>query len=200
MSDVHVQALVNNTKDSSRNCDGNYWALNFSKDELKLKVYSSVAANVKLLRFKAVCILPYDVKTIVDFVEDNINRMTWDRNVCDIKTHDVYSSDDASNRVKLLRVATKQVGPISGRDFVDVISIRKIENGKYVNAGASISAKEIAFTEKCFPEGKAFVRGWNFSGGGWMFEPIETSDGSNSTQISYGKAIQQPLQYSCLTN
>ena len=186
LSELHVQKLIKNTADPLRNCDGHVWTLNFSKEEIKLKVYSSVAADVKLLRFKGVCTLPYDTKTIVDFVGDNSHRMTWDRNVCDINTHDIYSSDDGSSMVKLLRVATKKVGPISGRDFADIIAIQKIDNGRFVNAGASISAKDMTFIDNFFPESKAFVRGWNHSGGGWMFEPLETIDGSPTTQISYG--------------
>jgi hypothetical protein len=74
-----------------------------------------------------------------------------------------------------MRCATKAVGPIAGRDFVDANLIQTFEDGSIVSSGSAYINLER------LPESTSFTRGCNYPSG-WYFTPM---DGGRKSRVSY---------------
>jgi len=158
-----VQVLLKNVRED-KNSDDKPWVKNLEKivDSCPLVVYESEVPNSPLYRFKCVIDVPYDPDLIQERMHDNIARRKWDTNIHELDIVEIQASNP---RVFILRSATKAVGPISARDFIDVTAVMKDSNGKLVSGGGSL------IDLQRFPVQSGFVRGWNSSGGGWYYEP-----------------------------
>lgn len=170
--------MIANTKSLEVNSEGNPWKVEYERPDLNLRVFYSSVKGSSFRRFKAVCTIPYDVSTIRNFLADDQSRLTWDRNIQDISRIIVKEDADKREKIFVLRCATKQVGPISGRDFVDACAELVLEDGSVVNGGGGIPLEVSKF-----PATRGFVRGYNHPGSGWHFEP--DPEGSGGTRISY---------------
>lgn len=170
-----VDLLLANTRDAEVNADGNKWRLEFERKDLRLSVFNSEAKGSPIRRFKAVCFLP-DISPdeLMSFICDVQHRLTWDRNIHTLTM--LQLSDDARGKVAVLRSATKQVGPISGRDFIDATIVTKRPDGSVINCGSGLDTAECY---GLFPPTSAFVRGFNQAGTGWHVEPHESGSRVN---------------------
>jgi hypothetical protein len=178
-----VPLLLANTTNDEVNGDGLPWHLDFEKAELNLKVFSSLATGSAIKRFKAVCIVKDTTpKEVIDFIGDTRHRLTWDRNIADLSV--LPLSDDGKELISLLRSCTKQVGPISGRDFIDSTIVKTLEDGSIINGGWGIDVPELGGLH---PPTKKFVRGLNQAGTGWHLQ-VSGSD----TRVVY--CIQTDLR------
>jgi len=65
---------------------------------------------------------------------------------------------DRLKRLQLFRSATKSVGPISAREFIDVTLLHRVDADTLVSAGAGLTVEE---TCGHFAPAKGFVRGFN---------------------------------------
>jgi len=197
-----VRALLANVG-AAANAEGEPWVLNLDDAALRLRVYYSKVPGSALLRFKGVCELgaqfaPQFVQTAVS---DNAARLRWDGNMLALDTVvlrgagaaagapplEPAGADAGVRRVVLLRSATKQVGPVSGREFVDVTAIcddgfEGVPRGSVASGGAGV------VDAARFPDDPSLVRGWNSPGCGWLFEKRE--DGG--TRVHY--VIQSDLK------
>jgi hypothetical protein len=61
--------------------------------------------------------LPYPPRKVLDVLDDSQGRLQWDRN---IKSLETVVLQEAPFKACLLCSCTKNVGIISGRDFIDV--------------------------------------------------------------------------------
>lgn len=174
--------LMANTRNPDINSDGNPWRFEFERKDLQLKVYNSMAHGNTIRRFKAVCVIPgIAPRELMAFIGDCPRRLTWDRNICALTTLQIR--DDSRGLVTILRCATKQVGPISGRDFIDATIVRNLDDGSIVNGGSGLCPEDLHLLH---PESKAFVRGLNQPGSGWLVEPIKSPDGAvTGSNIQY---------------
>jgi hypothetical protein len=199
-----VRALLANVG-ADANAEGEAWVLNLDDAALRLKVFYSKVPGSALLRFKGVCELgaqfaPQFVQTAVS---DNAARLKWDGNMLALDTvvlrgagapaaapalePGAGGADAGVRRVVLLRSATKQVGPVSGREFVDVTAIcddgfAGVPPGSVASGGAGV------VDAARFPDDASLVRGWNSPGCGWLFE--RRADGG--TRVHY--VIQSDLK------
>jgi START domain len=134
---------------------------------------------------------------VVGTVQDFAGRLSWDQNIKGldkiiIKT---LSGEGATgDEICAFRSATKAVGPISGRDFVDAIYVGKFSSLPE-DVKKCLAAGQVGHPDEClinggmgaeaghpsFPETKEFVRGLNYPGSGWLFEPT----GPESVRIYY---------------
>ena len=169
-----VKSLIANALDDNFNSDGRPWSLQFENKDLDLKVYNSETKGSPIKKFKAVCIVPFPPKYVQEFISDNNHRLIWDRNICDLTA--LIVKEEEKKKIILLRSATKKVGPIAGRDFIDTTCIMEYDDGSRVSGGAGIN--NIGFPSKI----DNFVRGFNATGGGWYFQPI---DDGVSTKVTY---------------
>ena len=180
-----VEALLSNIK-VDVNAEGRPWVLGLERPDIHLKVYYSDVPGSSLLRFKGVCTIDgYDPQFIQEAISDNKERLKWDSNIAALDIHDIRggssgieSTDEGVLRVVLLRSATKPVGPISAREFLDVTAICD-ERFPGVSKGSVVSGGTGVVDADRFPEASGFVRGWN-TASGWVFEKTETG-----TRIHY---------------
>lgn len=158
---------------------------------MNLTVFDSEFPGSSLRRFKAVIVLPYTPSFVSATIADSATRLTWDSNIADLEVRVLRESGP---RVALLRSSTKAVGPISGRDFLDVTGIADLGNGCWVNAGSGIDVA--AATELGYPVRPSFVRGFNSPGCGWYFEavPATGADGSSTTHCRVHYVIHCDLK------
>jgi hypothetical protein len=185
-----VQVLLKNAKPDT-NSDGKPWRQTLSKPEMHLAVFESDVPGSSLRRFKGVIDLPFQADFVQTTVHDCKTRLTWDTNIAALDTLPVVTAEEAAASASasstpgaagptpasprlsyafVLRSATKAVGPISARDFVDVTAVVDIGGGSFASGGAgAVDAR--------FPEQSGFVRGWNSSGGGWLFEAVPPPGG-----------------------
>ena len=92
------------------NSDGQPWKLDFERPELRLRVFYSSVPGEKLYKFKATCELPgMRMEDMWAMLEDNVHRLTWDRNISDI-THTRHVPLRAGS---LLRISTNRFSEIS---------------------------------------------------------------------------------------
>lgn len=181
-----VDILLANTKSEALNADGNAWNVVLERKDLQLKVYSSETKDSSLKRFKAIALLS-DItpQQLIDFIGDREHRKTWDRNIADLQTVDLAT--DERGTVAVLRSCTKKVGPIAGRDFVDVTVVHTLGDGSVVNCGTGL---EVVDAFGLFPPAtKQFVRGFNLAGTGWH---IEFEPSMKGVKVSY--VIQTDLR------
>ena len=169
-----VELLIKNAINDETNTDGNPWIKLFENKDLDLKVYNSETIGCPIKKFKAICNINYPPKHVQEFISNNEQRLIWDRNVCNLTALTVLQED--RKKVILLRSATNKVGPIAGRDFIDTTAIIEYDDGSRVSGGAGIEG--IGFPDRI----GQFVRGFNQSGGGWYFQPI---DNGNKTKVTY---------------
>lgn len=181
----------------STNCDDNEWTRNStSNTDLMLDVWSSSVPNNPLKMFRAHCVFEnYTPKQVYEFLMDNDTRLKWDQNVCHLNVTPLKIDVGTGETLVILNCRTNAVGPISGRDFVDVCCWKRTpsENGDgedfdtYISAGATyLENEEIrSLIEKAFPLPKGFIRGKNFSGCGWHISGFKSEDGVPTTTVSY---------------
>jgi len=167
--------VIENSLDSPNNSDGLPWKKEFSKPEINgLTVYSSSAKDTKIRRFKAVCEMDYSPADLWAFVSRDDHRKTWDRNIHDLTTCTVCEDDGKKARYTIMRCATKAVGPIAGRDFLDANLIEMREDGSICSCGSEI-------VNEMLPPSSNFTRGRNYPSG-WYFTPL---DDGKRTRVTY---------------
>ena len=192
-----VRALLANTR-ADANAEGRPWTLGLEDAALGLRVFHSEVPGCALLRFKGVCDLPaqFSPQFVQTAISDNAARLKWDSNMAALDTVVLRGPgapagapplDAGVRRVVMLRSATRPVGPVSAREFVDVTLI--CDDGfEGVPPGSVVSGGAGAVDNARFPEQPGFVRGWNSPGCGWVFE--RRADGG--TRVHY--VIQSDLK------
>lgn len=158
------------------------------ENDLNLHVWTSSVPGNRLLLFKAECFFEgFMPSQVFEFLMDNVKRLEWDKGLCDLDARIIEDNptlDHPLNRIVMLRCNTNQVGPITGRDFLDICAHRCIrQSGEedkdvYVSAGSTLEAD---WLDVLAPVRDGFVRGKNFSGGGWHISP--TAAGAKVTYI-----------------
>ena len=180
--------LANGRSGEEKNADGKAWKLGFENSSLQLRVFSSESKNSKLHLHKAICIFP-DISPddLCDFIHNIKHRLTWDRNVVGLTAITVddqsYTKGDGKRQHKwfhMLRSTTKNVGPISGREFIDACLLMHLDNGSIVCASTGLTPEQI-FDK--FPISKDRIRGINERGSGWLFEKCGVS--GNDCKLTY---------------
>ena len=166
---AHALAACGKTKGNSQqeevNREGFPWRQVKERTDLNLKIYTSTASDSPLIIHRAVCIfedsLPED---LLSFTQNIEYRLTWDRSTKSLKEVPISDETELKNgrtyerRCLMLRVATKRVGPISSRDFIDVNMIMTQDDGSIVSAGAGLLPEQ---TCGHFPVQSDAVRGLN---------------------------------------
>lgn len=163
--------IVNAALDAATTAEGAPWVLSTRREDLHLTVYHAAVPGSPTYRFKAVCLMPFHPAVTAQFLSDGVGRLRWDPAVSRLDCIPV--ADTPRGRVHLLHSQTKAVGPISSRDFVDVVAVVRTPSGGYANGGGSV-------TDPRLPEQRGVVRGWNSGGGGWTFEPVEEAGGADA--------------------
>ena len=187
---AHVAAATSGIELLLRNADpgaatsaeGSPWVLSTRRADIQLEVYHAVVPGSSFLRFKAVCVVPFAPAVVAAFMGDGARRLQWDPNVARLDSLPV-EHPPPRGRVYLLHSQTKAVGPISSRDFVDVVAVVELPGGAHANGGGSV-------VDARLPEQRGIVRGWNSAGGGWTFVPIAPAAGAAAprrveTRVTY---------------
>ena len=180
--------LANGRSGEEKNADGKTWKLAFENPSLQLRVFSSESRGSKLHLHKAICIFPgMSPDDLCDFIHNIKHRLAWDRNVVGltaITIHDQsFTSKDGRRQHKwfhMLRSTTKNVGPISGREFIDSCLLMHLDDGSIVSASTGLTPEQ---TFDKFPISKDRVRGINERGSGWLFEKCGVS--GNDCKLTY---------------
>jgi hypothetical protein len=183
-----VAALLANVR-AEANAEGLPWTPCLDNPALRLRVFYSSVPGSSILRFRATCdIAGHSPQFVQATISDNAARLGWDSNIAALDTTVLRGEGAAAGappaergmvRVVLLRSATRPVGPISAREFLDVTGICNDEfpgvpKGSVVSGGAGV------VDAARYPEAAGFVRGWNSPGCGWLFE--KTDEG---TRVHY---------------
>lgn len=185
-----VERLLSSSMSAEKNCDGQEWGSQSLKDEeLRLDVWSSSVPGNSLKMFKAQCTFDgHSPKEIYDFLMNNDKRLGWDENVCHLDIMVLSEDKSTGEKLVILNCRTNAVGPISGRDFVDICLWKKITDEKggtvtYISAGASYLENDDIKRkiDEHFPLPRGFIRGTNFQGGGWHI-----SAGDRGAVVTYG--------------
>lgn len=170
-----------------QNASGGAWKRAAKLDpKLRLDIFESSVPGCSQKVFKAVIELPYKLATICREIADLPARLRWDRNIAALDMRVVKEvpaaiAGDAAGVYTLFRSATKPVGPISSRDFVDATYIGPFTLLPEAVRVAAPAGMEIAFIHggsgleaghPDFPEVSGVVRGHNHPGCGWVFEVI----------------------------
>ena len=187
-----VDRLILSALSPETNCDGKEWGLPCNVDKsLKLEVWSSSIPGNSIKMFKAQCIFEETgPKDVFSFLM-NDKRLEWDENVCHLAVTVLSEDPVTGDKLVILNCRTNAVGPISGRDFVDICLWKKSANEDgdetYVSAGATyLEEDEIQRKiSTLFPTPPGFIRGKNFQGGGWHISASK-SDGGEGTVVTYG--------------
>jgi hypothetical protein len=172
-----VKVMLRNAR-ADLNSDDKPWRKRVEKDMgegLTLTVYDSDVPGSPLLRFKGVLEAPFPPDVVVQLVNDHKARLAWDGNIAQLDTVVLRQHDPFCF---VLHSATKSVGPVSARDFVDITAIVALEGGSYASGGCGY------VDEKRYPARSGFVRGSNSPGGGWYFESVGEGSGTRC-RISY---------------
>lgn len=179
--------------------------LKCGKAHIPIECLSTKVKGSPSRKFKAIVELPnITPMQLMDFIGDHAHRLTWDKNLANLEevvvTEGVESDfiargdenikqkckegskDETRARVVVLRCQTKQVGPVAGRDFVDAMVVKALDNGVVFSAGGSLSRSE---AETIFPETKGLVRGFNMYGCGMFMENISVQEGRTCTRMQY---------------
>jgi len=190
-----AECFLKNCRDDL-NSEGLPWTLTLEKPEMKLKIYSSSVPGSSFLKFKAVIELPFPPALVEETVGNKIERLTWDTNMGQVEVVNLLeqNSDALGNKAieKLIaqRTATKAVGPISARDFVDIICVWNdllpgIAKGSFVSAGVGQSEN------KYFPPKSGVVRGLNSVGCGMYMERIPLDENQKEkSQQEWGTRVR----------
>ena len=168
------------------NAEGRPWTQGLDDKALRLRVFYSEVPGSSLLRFKGVCDLDgFTPQFVQTAISDNVERLKWDSNMFGLDTivlrgpgaaasaPELSATSDAGvRRVVLLRSATKRVGPVSAREFIDVTAICDdgfpgVPAGSVMSAGAGVPDAD---ADARFPAAHGYVRGANSPGCGWLFE------------------------------
>ena len=187
-----VQEVLLGNCGSTHSYENKPWTLSLEDKALNLTVFTADgppgSAN---RRFKGVCMLPYPPRKVLDVLDDSQGRLQWDRN---IKSLETVVLQEAPFKACLLCSCTKNVGIISGRDFIDVPVYLEYKDapsppagpdafvaplGSLINGGHGIPSHPL------FPEKSGVVRGWNSPGSGWLFEPVVVEGGEVHTRVHY---------------
>ena len=170
------------------NADKEPWKFSMSNDELNLKVYTSNVPGNSLMMFKAEARFSgLTPEKVFGFLMDHEKRLSWDRGLCVLESTLVEKNTE-DDKLIILKCGTNRVGPISGREFVDVCAHRILKqdcassHNVYMSAGSTISADWI---NKIVPPNKDFIRGANFAGSGWHVTAEDGEDGSVTTVVTY---------------
>lgn len=170
-----------------QNASGGAWKRATKLDtKLRLDVFESSVPGCSQKVFKAVIELPYKLSTLCREIADLPARLRWDRNIAGldmrvVKEVPAATAADAAGVYTLFRSATKPVGPISSRDFVDATYIGPFGLLPDAVRAAAPAGMEIAFIHggsgleaghPDFPEVSGVVRGLNHPGCGWVFEVL----------------------------
>ena len=130
-------------------------------------------------RFKAVCELPFAPAVVHAALEDNEARITWDRNIAALE-YTVLQNKPF--RMVLLHSCTRHVGPISGRDFLDIAASMSFDEAATAPAGPDgfsacmgtrVSGGMGIEADDRYPPTSGIVRAFNSPGSGWVFEPVQ---------------------------
>ena len=188
LAEEACKKTVLHTQSADVNGDGKRWNKTQDRLDLQLTIYSSeaIGAGSKLLRHKGVCIFN-DIapEALSAFILNNPHRLTWDRNIANLQTIPIADQGFVRDgrtfqrRCFMLRSCTKQVGPISGRDYIDSIMVMTLEDGSILSCGAGLLPEQ---TFRKFPVTSALVRGYNHPSG-WHFERCGT--GGKDCKVSY---------------
>ena len=176
-SDTQIQALVSLAEDAcaktyadaqdDKNRDGNPWKKYQEKADLKLQMFTSELKDMKLLLHKGVVIFEdMAPEAVLSFMWGNLEqRMTWDRQHQSLEMFPVIGQS-VGNRTFVLCSRSKQVGPISPRDFCILITERRNENGSITQGGVSLLPEQPGHKNPkpkfvrghCYPTGSVFER------------------------------------------
>lgn len=184
--EANADILRSNFTEDNTNQHGKPWALNYTKPELDLEVYSSAEAGSSLTRFMAKCRFKNaSCFKLIQVLNDVERRMTWDTNLSRIQSHHLYDwevegakdkDSTPNNLLHIFLVESRAVGPISARDFVDInyLSHQLNEDGEVISVtavgGHTSELTQIITRDYAdiFPEKPGFVRGVSSSGSGWF--------------------------------
>jgi hypothetical protein len=150
-------------------------------------VHDSEVPGCAMRRFKAVCDLPHAPAFVLAALNDTASRVSWDHNIAACEVRELQSTPF---RAALLHSQTHPFGPISGRDFVDLPVFLSFEAASQpfgpeafvVPAGSIVSGGIGVETDARFPVTGGSVRGVNYEGSGWLFEPLA---GGAETRLHY---------------
>jgi len=198
--DAALNILLGNCG-SARTVEGEPWTQTLTHAEPSLTVYYAPGPpGSSNNRFKGVCDLPHPPDLVWDCLHDNDRRHMWDRNISGIKWLPLREGPRitaASPPVSagIVHSSTRNVGIISGRDFVDLPVFMAFSEAPSKPAGldsfvaptGTLVSGGAGVVDARFPEVQGFVRGWNSPGSGWVLEPIEHASAPNSqgTRIHY---------------
>ena len=183
---------------AARSMDGQPWTATLTSAAPQLTVFWAPVPGSSNNRFKGVCELPYAPALVWDCLHDNPRRHHWDRNISRVASLPLAAGPritpaSAPVRACIVHSQTRNVGIISGRDFVDLPVFLALEAagapagpdawvappGTLVSGGAGVE-------DARFPEQKGFVRGWNSPGSGWVLEPLpQGGSGALHTRVHY---------------
>jgi hypothetical protein len=171
--------------------DGTPWRKVLEKKEIKLIVYDADVPNHGLRRFKAVCDLPYSPAMLHAVLVNHDVRNIWDRNISSVNETVIQTEPF---RAVVLNSQTNVVGPISGRDFVDIAVTLTYRDepthpagpNQFIAAKGTIVSGGLGVMEDArYPVTSQRVRGYNTPGSGWVFESVINADGQESTRMHY---------------
>lgn len=186
-AEAGVAVLLRNASPAPLTSDGTPWAPASTHAATPhhgaLTIHKAAVPGSSLARFRAVCTLPHAPAAVARFVGACGPRLAWDRNVAGLDTVVLAAEGGPPQRaaVVLLRSSTKPVGPVSAREFVDVVRTAAVGRGVYVNGGAGVADVD----DPRFPPRPGFLRGYNSPGSGWVFEPAAGAGGRAATRVSY---------------
>ena len=162
---IACDKTIGNSRSEEINREGLPWRKVKERADLQLKVYTSPASDSPLIIHRAICLFEnIEPEHLLSFTQHIDYRLTWDRNTKSLKEIPISDEPVLKNgqtyqrRCLMLRVSSKQVGPISSRDFVDVNMMMTQEDGSIVSAGAGLQPDQ---TGGHFPVQSDAVRGLN---------------------------------------
>jgi hypothetical protein len=206
MSDDHIIAFCKAAlsvllkhADGDTNAAGTPWVCKNSVPHLRLRVVDSAYNGAPQTLFKAVIEVPYCLRTVLTTITDLQRRLTWDRNIAGLGVTVVREVGAGEGgmpppRFCLFHSATKAVGPISGRDFVDAVFIgpisalppeivaqapKAIAPGAWVNGGCGLPEGSDKYP------GSSLVRGLN-APSGWVLEPSSAPADAGAAPLPAG--------------
>jgi hypothetical protein len=171
-----VSALLSSLGD--RHASGAAWAPHSTSAKLRMTIVSAATPGVSAHAFRATALLPYAPGTIFTALGDLRAREKWDSNIARLDSRPVGGGAGGAGSA-VFYSATKAVGPISGREFLDATwrgaasalptaELRAAAPaGALVNCGCGLPEGHVAF-----PPDARLVRGLNHPSG-WIFEPLD---------------------------
>ena len=175
----------------TKSCDGTDWRVVLSKPALGLVVYDADVPAHGLRRFKGVCDLPYSPSFLHDLLHKHEVRALWDRNIYRVNEAVLQTEPF---RAFVMNSQTNVVGPISGRDFVDIGVMLKFFDEAPPPAGpenfqatkGTIATGGVGLmVDGRYPVTSERVRGYNSPGSGFVFESRQGANGQEETRLHY---------------